>query len=80
MGNGALPHGPSYRAHPRLYHRVDSLRCEGSDAIGAKRTCREGRSDEDDPLRKSGRPKCCDAQHGFFNDVVGCYPGLRENT
>jgi hypothetical protein len=41
MGNGALPHGPSYRAHPRLYHRVDSLRCEGSDAIGAKRTCRE---------------------------------------
>src|SRR5919201_3575352 len=20
MGNGALPHGPSYRAHPRLYH------------------------------------------------------------
>jgi hypothetical protein len=24
-----------------LAHRVDSLRCEGSDAIGAKRTCRE---------------------------------------
>jgi hypothetical protein len=24
-------------------HRVDSLRCEGSDAIGAKRTCRERR-------------------------------------
>jgi hypothetical protein len=43
MGNGASPHGPSYRAHPRLYHRVDSLRCEGSDAIGAKRTCRERR-------------------------------------
>jgi PD-(D/E)XK nuclease superfamily protein len=21
MGNGALPNGPSYRAHPRLYHR-----------------------------------------------------------
>jgi hypothetical protein len=43
MGNGALPHGPSYRAHPRLYHLVDSLRCEGLDAIGAKRTCRERR-------------------------------------
>ena len=43
MGNGALPHGPSYRAHPRLYHRVELLRCEGSDAIGAKRTCRERR-------------------------------------
>src|ERR1700724_3055532 len=26
---------------PLLAHRVDSLRCEGSDAIGAKRTCRE---------------------------------------
>ena len=26
-----------------LTHRVDSLRCEGSDAIGAKRTCRERR-------------------------------------
>src|ERR1039457_7665734 len=22
MGNGALPNGPSYRAHPRLYRRV----------------------------------------------------------
>jgi hypothetical protein len=22
MGNGALPHGPSFRAHPRLYHNV----------------------------------------------------------
>src|SRR5262245_12582480 len=22
MGNGALPHGPSYRAHPRLYSRA----------------------------------------------------------
>src|SRR3984893_17945163 len=43
MGNGALPHGPSYRAHPRLYHRVESMRCEDSDAIGAKRTCRERR-------------------------------------
>ena len=26
-----------------MAHRVDSLRCEGSDAIGAKRTCRERR-------------------------------------
>jgi hypothetical protein len=26
-----------------LAHRVESLRCEGSDAIGAKRTCRERR-------------------------------------
>src|SRR3984893_14832345 len=28
---------------PQLAHRVDSRRCEGSDAIGAKRTCRERR-------------------------------------
>jgi hypothetical protein len=33
-----------------------------------------------DPLRKSGGPKCCDAQRGFFNDVVGCYPRLEEIT
>jgi hypothetical protein len=26
-----------------LAHRVESLRCKGSDAIGAKRTCRERR-------------------------------------
>jgi hypothetical protein len=26
-----------------LAHRVESLRCEGSDAIEAKRTCRERR-------------------------------------
>jgi hypothetical protein len=28
---------------PAVAHRVDLLRCEGSDAIGAKRTCRERR-------------------------------------
>src|ERR1700736_1379181 len=38
---GAEPRGsPLSRS---LAHRVDSLRCEGSDAIGAKRTCRERR-------------------------------------
>jgi len=26
-----------------VHDRVDSLRCEGSDAIGVKRTCRERR-------------------------------------
>src|ERR1700720_1757643 len=26
--------------NPLLAHRADSLRCEGSDVIGAKRTCR----------------------------------------
>ena len=28
---------------PYMAHHVESLRCEGSDAIGAKRTCRERR-------------------------------------
>jgi hypothetical protein len=37
-------------------------------------------SSQFDPLRKSGGPKCCDAQHGFFNDVVGCFPRLEEST
>jgi hypothetical protein len=33
-----------------------------------------------DPLRKWGRPKCCDAQDDRFNDVVGCYPQLEGRT
>jgi hypothetical protein len=37
-------------------------------------------SHSQDPLRKSGGPKCCDAQHGFFNDVVGCDPRLEGST
>src|ERR1700730_18588809 len=37
-------------------------------------------SDAYDPLRKSGGPKCCDAQHSFFNDVVGCDPLLEGST
>jgi hypothetical protein len=36
MGNGALPHGPSDRAHPRLYHRDRSLRSTNSVGIGGK--------------------------------------------
>jgi hypothetical protein len=31
-----------------------------------------GRSDANDPLRKSVGPKCCDAQHGFW--MLGCNP------
>jgi hypothetical protein len=26
MGNGALPNGPSYRAHPRLYVRPEGAK------------------------------------------------------
>jgi len=43
MGNGALPHGPSYRAHPRLYlngpasrrDRCLLIECSGLDATVA---------------------------------------------
>src|ERR1700724_3958169 len=38
-----------------MAHRVDSLRCEGSDAIGAKRTCRE-RRERLDPTKMPSRP------------------------
>src|SRR6266571_3089050 len=40
MGNGALPNGPSYRAHPRLYrprHRAMAHRIQ---LVVAKRKCR----------------------------------------
>jgi hypothetical protein len=40
---------------------------------------RAHQSDVNDPLRKSGGPKCCDAQHGFFDDVVRCYPRPEES-
>jgi len=41
MGNGALPHGPSYRAHPRLYPSDGLLRVTNRELFGAQRTCRE---------------------------------------
>jgi hypothetical protein len=34
MGNGVLPHGPSYRAHPRLYLTGGSLRRENTAVVG----------------------------------------------
>jgi hypothetical protein len=33
MGNGALPHGPSYRAHPRLYRPL-SAKWTSTGALG----------------------------------------------
>src|SRR4029450_10228021 len=36
MENGALPRGPSYRVHPRLYLLVVSVRCQSSEAIGGE--------------------------------------------
>jgi hypothetical protein len=39
-----------------------------------------GGSIENDPLRKSGGPKCCAAQRGLFNDVLGCDRRVKEST
>jgi hypothetical protein len=58
MGNGALPHGPSYRAHPRLYLGVFHCGAQNLDAIG-------GTTDIDWPLApiasEANDPsrKCC---------------------
>ena len=38
MGNGALPNGPSYRAHPRLYLSGRGLSARPGQLSGAKRT------------------------------------------
>jgi len=38
-----MPIQDSFLCAPDMTHRVDLLRCEGSDAMGAKRTCRERR-------------------------------------
>ena len=46
---------------PLLAHRVDSLRCEGSDAIGAKRTRRERRKRVDPTKMTHNRPPMCSA-------------------
>src|SRR5262249_1430659 len=35
---------------------------------------------ENDPLRKSGGPKCCNAQQRLFHDVVGCDPRPERNA
>jgi hypothetical protein len=48
MGNGALPHGPSYRVHPRLYrmrHTIspDSAMCSLSCASSSPSSGRGGR-------------------------------------
>src|SRR5262245_47476926 len=61
MGNGALPHGPSYRAHPRLYLSVISLLRSDSVAFGCEadmRTVdRSNQSDVNDPKATSAKLK-----------------------
>jgi hypothetical protein len=44
MGNGVLPHGPSYRAHPRLYHPSRGNGREGRPVTARKQTLALSRS------------------------------------
>ena len=65
------------KALPLLAHRVDSLRCEGSDAIGAKRIRRERRERVDLTKMTHLGPRrqiCFGAQHNrvrLFGAVLG---------
>ena len=54
------------------------VRFRGIAEVG-QRSARAGH-DANDPLRKSGEPKCCDAQHGVSKDMVGCDPRLEGST
>jgi hypothetical protein len=74
------------KGHGRdLAHRVDSLRCEGSDAIGAKRTCRE-RRERVDLTKMPSRPgefhpeplsESCSDFSATFTTIVFDNPSLR---
>jgi hypothetical protein len=61
-----------------LAHRVDSLRCRISEAIGAKRTCRERRERVDLTKMTHSCQSATDfaVMHNtaLFNDVIGCGP------
>jgi hypothetical protein len=61
MGNGALPNGPSYRAHPRLYRNGPPAMSAVRSLSGAKQTSRgQPISVEIDPERTStdSSPSC----------------------
>jgi hypothetical protein len=57
------------RIRSLMAHRVESLRCEGSDAIGAKRTCRE-RRERLDPT------KMTHLRHWLCTAAMVLIPGL----
>jgi hypothetical protein len=59
-----------------MAHRVDSLRCEGSDAIGAKRTCRERRERVDPTKMTPSRhwPAYFAVLHNTVLSMLECGP------
>jgi hypothetical protein len=54
---------------PVVAHSVESLRCEGSDAIGAKRTCRERR-------KRVDMTKMTHLRHWLCTAAMVLMPGL----
>jgi hypothetical protein len=71
MGNGALPHGPSYRAHPRLYQMRSVSMSAIAPLLGAKRTQRgHHQIDVNDPERTRLTAR---------GQSVNIAPGCREN-
>src|SRR5437899_6020882 len=61
LRSDGLPSGYPPAVCQLLAHRVDSLRCEGSDAIGAKRTCRQRRERVDLTKMTHQRHRLCTA-------------------
>src|SRR6266566_2658809 len=82
MGNGALPNGPSYRAHPRLYLKGPSTYACQCLLIGHDQTCR-GRAltAEFDPERKlaARAPPLAFRKRTSFRDPI-VLPGSRYNV
>jgi putative DNA primase/helicase len=91
MGNGALPNGPSYRAHPRLYHYISIESLEGNRfAIGnllgkallLDDDVRSGIKLPDGPLKKLSEAKRLTGEHKFgktFNFTNRAVPVLLCN-
>jgi putative ABC transport system substrate-binding protein len=65
MGNGALPHGPSYRAHPRLYLSGGSQGGEFTSAFGGVAKRMDGRPRLPPRLMTHHRHWLCTAAIGF---------------
>src|SRR5712691_383766 len=78
MGNGALPNGPSYRAHPRLYLKGPSAYAYQCLLIGHEQTCRD--VPVPPSLTHSGHCDPSTARHGggIFQIALGLVLRLRK--
>jgi hypothetical protein len=80
MGNGALPHGPSDRAHPRLYRRDGSLRYTGSAASGGIAEIRRSRLPWLEALAKSSLSGKARGSTGVSGWEAGSTSGLTQDN